>query len=398
MKKSDEQERNIANRLYNLDKKVYETTGSTLGRVFPSSPSFALEKIIDALKINREYFLKNEMTLIANMIGTIRDEEKAAPLKQEYDELEKDILAYNPTIILPHSIDNNDAVASRRFSSDNHLIICISRQFGTGGHTIGFELAQRLGIAYYDKEIIHLACDRMGLNSKDVTDYGIDSSGSSRGILSSIGKASKKFFSTQSDMLFFTQSNLICEMATQESCIFMGRCADVVLTNNNIPHLSIFLSAPFKERVKYEMGIASCDYKTASAKVKTMDQERKNYYQYYTGRQWGYAGNYDLCVNTFFYGHDETIQVLYDMAEMSCKKQFIYCQFYILDFIRRFFASYTKAYTNIYRKLRRADCRNDFFKHALEYLKGREILFVISLPYFYCAGLAICATLPFLEV
>ena len=62
------------------------------------------------------------------------------------------------------------------------------------------------------------------------------------------------------------------------------------------------------------MGIASCDYKTASAKVKTMDQERKNYYQYYTGRQWGYAGNYDLCVNTFFYGHDETIQVLYENA------------------------------------------------------------------------------------
>ena len=53
---------------------------------------------------------------------------------------------------------------------------------------------------------------------------------------------------------------------------------------------------------------------------------------------------------------------------------------------------------DVYRKLRRADCRNDFFKHALEYLKGREILFVISLPYFYCAGLAICATLPFLEV
>ena len=110
MKKTDEQERNIASRLYNLDKKVYETTGSTLGRVFPSSPSFALEKIIDSLKINREYFLKNEMTLIANMIGTIKDEEKSAPLKQEYDELEKDILAYNPAIILPHSIDNNDAV------------------------------------------------------------------------------------------------------------------------------------------------------------------------------------------------------------------------------------------------------------------------------------------------
>ena len=59
------------------------------------------------------------MTLIANMIGTIRDEEKAALLKQEYDELEKDILAYNPTIILPHSIDNNHGVGARRLSSDN---------------------------------------------------------------------------------------------------------------------------------------------------------------------------------------------------------------------------------------------------------------------------------------
>ena len=279
------------------------------------------DDIEDEFRISRTSLVKQRLDNIINRLYCQREIENIREcLVRIYDELEKDILAYNPTIILPHSIDNNDAVASRRFSSDNHLIICISRQFGTGGHTIGFELAQRLGIAYYDKEIIHLACDRMGLNSKDVTDYGIDSSGSSRGILSSIGKASKKFFSTQSDMLFFTQSNLICEMATQESCIFMGRCADVVLTNNNIPHLSIFLSAPFKERVKYEMGIASCDYKTASAKVKTMDQERKNYYQYYTGRQWGYAGNYDLCVNTFFYGHDETIQVLYDMAEMSCKK------------------------------------------------------------------------------
>ena len=96
MKKSDEQERNIANRLYNLDKKVYETTGSTLGRVFPSSPSFALEKIIDALKINREYFLKNEMTLIANMIGTIRDEEKAALLNRSMTNWRK---ISSPTIL-----------------------------------------------------------------------------------------------------------------------------------------------------------------------------------------------------------------------------------------------------------------------------------------------------------
>lgn len=317
MKTKDEQERNIAVRLYELDKKVYETTGSTLGRVFPSNPSFALQKIIDVLKVNREHFLKNEMTLIANMIATIRDEEKAAPLKAEYDELEKDIVAYNPTLIIPHSIENNDAVASRRFAGGSNLIICISRQFGTGGHTIGYRLAQQLGIAYYDKEILRLACDRMGLNADNVKDYGGDNSAEQRKLFSNIGKASKKFFSSKSDTLFFTQSSLICEMAAQESCVIMGRCADVVLTNNHIPHLSVFLSAPFKERVKYEMGMAATDYNNASATVQKMDRGRKNYYQYYTGRQWGYSGNYDLCINTFFYGHEGTLDLLKDMAQRA---------------------------------------------------------------------------------
>lgn len=68
------------------------------------------------------------------------------------------------------------------------------------------------------------------------------------------------------------------------------------------------------------MGIAACDYKTASAKVKTMDRNERIIISITQAVQWGYAGNYDLCVNTFFYGHDETIQVLYDMAELSCKK------------------------------------------------------------------------------
>ena len=310
----NEQEHNIAARLYALDKKVYETTGSTLGRVFPANPSFALEKIIDVLKIDQEHFLKNEMTLIANMIGTIRDKEQFNLLKKEYDELEKDILAYKPAIIIPHSIDHNDTVASRRFSDGKNLIFCISRQFGTGGHTIGYQLAQTLGIAYYDKEIIRLACERMGLNSKKVADYGGENS-------SFLGKTPRRFFSTQSDMLFFMQSNLICEMAEKNPCVIIGRCADVVLRNNHIPHISVFLSAPFKERVKYEMGAQGCDYKTASSKVKKMDQERKNYYQHYTGLQWGYAGNYDLCLNTFFYGHDDALQVLQGMAALSCKKE-----------------------------------------------------------------------------
>ena len=322
MKKSDEQERNIANRLYNLDKKVYETTGSTLGRVFPSSPSFALEKIIDALKINREYFLKNEMTLIANMIGTIRDEEKAAPLKQEYDELEKDILAYNPTIILPHSIDNNDAVASRRFSSDNHLIICISRQFGTGGHTIGFELAQRLGIAYYDKKLITLAAQKSGLSDEFIANNEQRVRSGFMQNLAASAAYSSGFFSSQylplSESIFISEAQVIRDIAAKESAVIVGRCADYILAGRDNT-INVFVYAPRDVRVNRIMARHNLSEAEALKAISTSDKERGNHYFRYTDQKWGKAQNYDVCINSGLMGIEKTAEMLADMAKIEVR-------------------------------------------------------------------------------
>ena len=322
MKKSDEQERNIANRLYNLDKKVYETTGSTLGRVFPSSPSFALEKIIDALKINREYFLKNEMTLIANMIGTIRDEEKAAPLKQEYDELEKDILAYNPTIILPHSIDNNDAVASRRFSSDNHLIICISRQFGTGGHTIGFELAQRLGIAYYDKKLITLAAQKSGLSDEFIANNEQRVRSGFMQNLAASAAYSSGFFSSQylplSESIFISEAQVIRDIAAKESAVIVGRCADYILAGRDNT-INVFVYAPREVRVNRIMARHNLSEAEALKAISTSDKERGNHYFRYTDQKWGKAQNYDVCINSGLMGIEKTAEMLADMAKIEVR-------------------------------------------------------------------------------
>ena len=322
MKKSDEQERNIANRLYNLDKKVYETTGSTLGRVFPSSPSFALEKIIDALKINREYFLKNEMTLIANMIGTIRDEEKAAPLKQEYDELEKDILAYNPTIILPHSIDNNDAVASRRFSSDNHLIICISRQFGTGGHTIGFELAQRLGIAYYDKKLITLAAQKSGLSDEFIANNEQRVRNGFMQNLAASAAYSSGFFSSQylplSESIFISEAQVIRDIAAKESAVIVGRCADYILAGRDNT-INVFVYAPRETRVNRIMARRNLSEAEALKAITTSDKERGNHYFRYTDQKWGKAQNYDICINSALMGIEKTAEMLTAMAKIEVR-------------------------------------------------------------------------------
>lgn len=314
MTQNDNLEKDLAQRLYTLDTKVYEATGSTMGKVFSSNVSIAIGNIIEELHKDKIHFLKNEMTLINNMIATMKDSQKTEPLKAEFEELKKDILAYSPEITLPHTINGDPSSVAKRFNHDNHLIICISRQFGTAGHTIGFKLANQLGIAYYDKEILNMACEHLDLDSQNIED-SLSDSGSSP--LSYRKKRFSKVFSKQSDLLFFTQSNLICEMAEKESCVFMGRGADVILTNHHIPHLSIFLTAPFKERVKYEMHCSGTDYQTASSLVKKMDRSRKIYYHNYTGRHWGHAENYDLCINTFFYGEKETMRLIENMINLA---------------------------------------------------------------------------------
>ena len=103
--------------------------------------------------------------------------------------------------------------------------------------------------------------------------------------------------------MFFNQSDLICDMAKKEDFIVMGRCADVILTNNHIPHISIFITAPFERRVQHIMELHK-DYNEKKAKkmLKQLDRQHQDYYNFYTGRRWGNADNYDLCMNSAAYG------------------------------------------------------------------------------------------------
>ena len=105
------------------------------------------------------------------------------------------------------------------------------------------------------------------------------------------------------DAVFFNQSDLICDMAKKEDFIVMGRCADVILTNNHIPHISIFITAPFERRVQHIMELHK-DYneKKAQKMLKQLDRQHQDYYNFYTGRRWGNADNYDLCMNSAAYG------------------------------------------------------------------------------------------------
>ena len=115
---------------------------------------------------------------------------------------------------------------------------------------------------------------------------------------------------SKQDAVFFNMSDLICELARTEDCLIMGRCADAILKNNHIPHVSIFISAPFQVRVQHVMDVRNMDMKNAVRFLKKMDKQHRKYYEFYTGEKWGKPENYDLCINSANYGIKETIDVI----------------------------------------------------------------------------------------
>ena len=190
-------------------------------------------------------------------------------------------------------------------------IICIGREYGSGGHEVGMRLSTRLNMSYYDNQIIKMACEHIGRDFSSVDASQVDSK---KGWLNKTPFSLRKF--AGNDELFFAQSQMIEEMAKKGDCIFLGRCADVVLEHADIPHISVFIGAPFEERVKHDMACTGASYDDTVEKVRNMDRARKAYYNYYTGRHWGHSENYDMCLNTACYGIEGTVEVIEKMFNM----------------------------------------------------------------------------------
>ena len=117
------------------------------------------------------------------------------------------------------------------------------------------------------------------------------------------------------DAVFFNMSDLICDLASKEDCIIMGRCADAILKNNHIPHISLFITAPFAIRVQHVMDVRKMNMKQAVRFLKKMDSQHRRYYNFYGGAQWGKPDNYDLCINSASYGINETENLILKLLD-----------------------------------------------------------------------------------
>ena len=193
-----------------------------------------------------------------------------------------------------------------------HIIINIGRQLGSGGHDIGRMLALDFQAKYYDRELLNLAAKESGLSEK-IFEQNDEKKGFFRGLLNlgsphvSSGRVYNSGVSQES--LFQFQSEAIKKAANEGSCVFVGRCADYVL--RNLPNtVSVFVTASMDYRVRQIMNKRHLDEDAARKFIEQGESERATYYNYYTGKKWGAAESYDLCIDSSVLGLVETEKII----------------------------------------------------------------------------------------
>lgn len=206
---------------------------------------------------------------------------------------------------------------------DKKCVITIARQYGSGGRTIGKMLAEELGIHYYDRELMKLASDESGINE------ALFAKADEKLKNTSLFRIAKNVYGgellppdsddfTSTDNLFNYQAKIIRELAQEESCVIIGRCADYVLKDyDNV--LSVFIHAPKEFCVEKAGEVMNLSERELERYIAKTDKYRAEYYKYHTGREWTDARNYDLCLNSSKLGYERCVQEI--IAYMKVRMQ-----------------------------------------------------------------------------
>ena len=197
-------------------------------------------------------------------------------------------------------------------------IITISRAFGSGGHTIGQEVAKRLGVPFYDKELVDEVAKQSGFHAdfiKEAGEYAPVSSSFLFSIAVSPNPLSTMHTMSMADQLFVYQTNVIRNLAEKGPCVIVGSCADYILRERE-DALHVFIHADMAYRAERIVRLYGETKQTPDKRLAEKDNKRKVYYKHYTNRNWGDAQNYHLCLNSGLIGIDKCTDIIVDVAQM----------------------------------------------------------------------------------
>lgn len=198
-------------------------------------------------------------------------------------------------------------------------VITISRECGSGGHTIGEKIAKDLGIPIYDREIIEMTAKESGLTTEFVKESNERITNSILfNIANSMTYANHVFSSgtvSMVDKVFFIQCDIIKKLAADGPCVIVGRCADYILKERQ-DTLNVFIHADREYRIDRYAKLNELSIKEAESIVKKKDKSRQNYYRYYTDREWGDMRNYAITLDSKTVGIDNCVKIIEDVYKL----------------------------------------------------------------------------------
>lgn len=216
-------------------------------------------------------------------------------------------LAFVKPMLFPEEYVGENAESTDKVQADSKSVhaaqrnvILIGRQFGSGGHDIGKALAEKLGYAFYDQEIIEMTAGTTGYTPEFIQkNEEMMTSSFLYDLVNQMYMYVQADEEAPKDKIYEAESKVVKELAEKGNCVIVGRCSDYVLRDNR-NCLRVFFSAPMENRMKRVMERLHLSEKDARQKIQKEDKWRADNYRYYTGRIWGAAGNFDLTVNTAF--------------------------------------------------------------------------------------------------
>ena len=176
------------------------------------------------------------------------------------------------------------------------IVITISREYGSGGHYVGQLLAKRMGINFYDKNLINLISKKSGLSKEYVE-------------ANNQKLASFKYIDNNDDRIFIAEEKVIKDLANKESCVIVGRCADYILKDNK-DTIKVFLYSSSQDKVKRAVKYYNLEEDKALKEINKINSERAKHYKYYTNRDWYDFANYDIALNVDYLGVEKTAELL----------------------------------------------------------------------------------------
>ncbi len=193
-------------------------------------------------------------------------------------------------------------------------VITLSREYGAGGHSIGTKVAERLGIPFYDKDIIKAAVKATGFDLDLVQKEGEEFS-TLDSVLSMISNISSGYYNDSHEKLEVIQRAVILDLAKKGPCVILGRCADDILLKAGVDCFNVYIYADDLIRAK-RVGelIGSTDPAEIKRAMMKKDAARHNYYNHFTGKKWGVSKNYHLSLDSGFLGYEKCIDIITDLA------------------------------------------------------------------------------------